>query len=64
MRNRREVSAFLGILKGGLTAGGRTTQCPTTRPDSLRNLPRPLEWLFFSPIEVMLQGREMTTRKT
>jgi len=31
---------------------------------SQRNLPRPPEWLFFSPIEVMPQGRELTTRKT
>jgi len=32
MRSRSQVSAFLGILKGGMAAGGRTTQCPTTRP--------------------------------
>ncbi|MFM7167889.1 MAG: hypothetical protein ACKO3T_21810, partial [Planctomycetaceae bacterium] len=31
---------------------------------SQRNLPRPQEWLFFLPFEVMLQGRETTTRKT
>jgi len=62
MRSRRRVSAFLRILSGEKAGGVQRRVRPLGRQSV--KFASAAGMAVFWPFEVMLQGRETTTRKT